>query len=239
MRRFLIQTINGHIVHDFAFHLIKAIEYQNWFRDSEVYTYTLSETPGGSPDDIPIGSLEYVFNHLERHHNVKKEHIRPINIPSALRGKEFSGREVYVAKKEDIPTPSTLFIKSNEVYKGFTDVVENTNHLPTGEYMISEVIEMESEWRAFVQHRELVGLQHYLGDFVLFPDVSKIKDMITAYVDAPNAYTLDIGVSNQTTMVIEVHPFVSCGLYGFHDYKRLPSMMIQGYQHMKVGVSKD
>lgn len=233
MSHFLIQTINGCVVHDFAFHLIKAIEYHNWLRNEEVYTYALSEAPEHSPDMIPIGSLEYVFSYLERYQSVKKSQIRPINIPIPLREVTFAGRELYVAKKEDIPTPSYLFIKSNEAYKGFTDVVENTSTLPAGEYLVSEVVEMDSEWRAFVQNGELVGLQHYLGDFLLFPDVSKLKEMINAYQDAPRSYTLDIGVANKTTMVIEVHPFVSCGLYGFHDYKRLPNMMIQGYLHMK------
>lgn len=233
MKKFLIQTVNGHVAHDFGFHLVKAIEYHNWLYEDKAFDYTLSETSCGTSDDIPIGSLEYVFSHMERHHGVGKEHVRPINIPVALRCEEFSGRKVYVAKKEDIPTPSTVFIKSNNMYKGFTDVVKDTSLVPAGEYLVSEVVEMESEWRAFVQNRELVGLNHYLGDFAIFPDVAKIQDMITAYPDAPSTYTLDIAVSNRKTIVIEVHPFVSCGLYGFRDYRRLPSMLIQGYQHMK------
>lgn len=233
MRHFLIQTIDGRVVHDFAFHLIKAIEFHNWLYEDDVYRYTLSETPVGSSDDIPIGTLEYVFIHLEVHHNVKKGQIRPINIPPVLLAREFSGRDVYLANKEDIPTPAMLFIKSNEMYKGFTDIVDKTVDVPTGEYLVSEVVDFESEWRAFVQHGKLVGLHHYLGDFKLFPDVAVIESMITAYEQPPYAYTLDVGVLNQTTSIIEVHPFVSCGLYGFHDYNRLPSMMIQGYEYMK------
>lgn len=57
--------------------------------------------------------------------------------------------------------------------------------------------------------------------------------MITAYTNSPRAYTLDIGINEFGTTVIEVHPFVSCGLYGFHDLKVLPQMFIAGFNCFK------
>jgi hypothetical protein len=236
--KFLIQTIDGQVKHDFAFHLIQAIGYQNWLRNEQVYDYTLSEAPEGYPDHIPIGSLEYVFSYMERYHNVNRGQIRPINIPLALRGELFTGRTIYVAKKEEIPSPAPLFVKSHTTYKTFTDVIENTDSLPEDEYMVSNVVEFDSEWRIFVQNGVMVGLKQYVGDFLVFPHIEAIQSMISAYSDAPPSYTLDVGVINKSTVVIEVHPFVSCGLYGFQDYKRLPSMMIQGYNHMKREAEK-
>ena len=54
-----------------------------------------------------------------------------------------------------------------------------------GNYQISDIITIESEWRAFVYQDKLVGLQNYSGAFDEFPDVSVIKSMINAYKSRP------------------------------------------------------
>lgn len=233
MQTFSIQTVNKQIVHDFAFHLIQAIEYNNWFQNEAVYKYILSEDVNGHQDCVPIGSLEFVFEYLEKYHRISKESIHPINIPLELQRRDFLKREVYTAKKCDIPSPSYLFVKSSTRYKQFTDAITDTTGLPEDEYFVSEILDIDSEWRGFIQSGELVGLQHYLGDFTSFPNIEVVQEMIRVYKDAPNSYTLDVGISNGRTIIIEVHPLVSCGLYGFHDYKRIPSMMIQGFDHIK------
>ena len=48
--------------------------------------------------------------------------------------------------------------------------------------------------------------------------------------DAPIAYTLDVGINDKGTFVIEVHDFFSCGLYGFADVGILPSMLNRWFQ---------
>lgn len=233
MTHFLIQTLNGRIVHDFAFHLIKAIESQNWIRNETVYEYTLSESILGYPGCVPIGSLEFVFDYLEAYYSVNKDQIKPINIPTSLQKEEFLGRKISYLQKKDIPTGSYLFVKSNTQYKKLTDVIKEMDSIPEDEYLVSDVLEIDSEWRAFIQNGELLGIKHYVGDFEVFPDMEAVKRMIRAYDHAPLSYTLDIGMVQGKCVIIEVHPFVSCGLYGFQDYKRLPIMMIQGFLHMK------
>lgn len=69
-----------------------------------------------------------------------------------------------------------------------------------------------------------MGLQNYSGEFTKFPSVNKINAMIKHYKSAPIAYTLDVGVNDNGTFVIEVHDFFSCGLYGFSNYAILPNM---------------
>ncbi|PLS18962.1 DUF4343 domain-containing protein [Bacillus sp. M6-12] len=233
MTHFLIQTVNGRVVHDFAFHLIKAIESQNWIRNETVYEYTLSENMIGYPGCVPIGSLEFVFDYIEAYHNVNRKYIEPLNVPPLLRKEEFLGRKLFIASKEDIPSPGHWFVKSNSQYKRFTDEISETSSLLEDKYMVSEVLDIDSEWRAFVQMGQLLGIKHYVGDFAIFPDIEAVKRMIKAYEDAPLSYTLDIGMVKGKCVVIEVHPFVSCGLYGFENYQRLPIMMIQGFMHMK------
>lgn len=48
--------------------------------------------------------------------------------------------------------------------------------------------------------------------------------MIKQYITAPIAYTLDVGISDGKTVVIEVHDFFSCGFYGFSDHTIIPFM---------------
>ena len=54
--------------------------------------------------------------------------------------------------------------------------------------------------------------------------MDKIKAMINAYKTQPIAFTLDVAISNNDTVIIEVHDFFSCGLYGFSEHKILPFM---------------
>ena len=97
--------------------------------------------------------------------------------------------------------------------------------------MVSEYIDIDSEWRAFVFNNELVGLHNYSGDFTIFPDVKLIKIMIKDF-NYNGAYTLDIGVNLKGTFIIECHDFFSCGLYGFEDYKLLPKMFISTWNKL-------
>jgi len=48
--------------------------------------------------------------------------------------------------------------------------------------------------------------------------------------EAPVAYTLDVGINNRSTFVIEVHDFFACGLYGFADLNLLPLMFYRWFK---------
>ena len=112
-------------------------------------------------------------------------------------------------------------------------------------YVISKKVAFKSEWRAFVFDGEIEGCQNYSGDAATFPDEMTLRKMVEIYSDGecPGAYTLDVGVVAEkeewyerkdvsgveavddvlfgSTIPIEVHPFVSCGLYGFNSHKLL------------------
>lgn len=232
VRTFLIQTTENMITSEFCFHLIKAIEFNNWFYNEKVYDYVLSER-ALMGKYVPVGSLEFVFEYLELEYGIKQESIVPINIPNILMDQKYLKRDVQIKNKEDIVLKGPKFIKSAAAYKSFTEIVENVNDIPAGTYLVSDLIQIISEWRAFVCNGELVGIQHYAGDFRIFPDVSFVEGMVSLYTNGPRSYTLDIGVNEEGNFLIESHPFVSCGLYGFADYKRLPLMFIQGFNYMK------
>lgn len=235
MTKFLIQTIDGTIQHDFAFHLIKSLDYHNWFYGRDIYEFaTYPETPLDEPNCIPIGSLEFVMEYAQLHFNLSKKDFRPINIPSDLMAPVFLKREMREMSKEKIALTSPAFLKSATEYKKFTDIVSDNaslSNVPDDTYLVSDVIDIESEWRLFVHHGELVGAQNYSGDFKLSPNYELVELMIEKYRNSPLSYTLDVGINKDGTFLIEVHPFVSCGLYGFADYKILPDMMREGYRY--------
>jgi hypothetical protein len=214
---FLIQTINGRVKHDFSFILLESIEYQNWIRNDNSFKVHFSELEDILiPNCVPVGSVKFVLDYLNNHYGLIP---KPINIPIELMDKEWTGRNVINGTEKDIDNKK--FVKSNDYLKSFAEICKTA---PKGNYQISDIINIESEWRAFVYNGELVGLQNYSGEFDIFPDVNKIKAMIDTYKLQPIAFTIDVGISDNNTVIIEVHDFYSCGLYGFSDHRFLPFM---------------
>jgi len=232
--KFLIQKINGEILHDFSFTLLESIKFLKWssnglthviidyldFENDNNDSWVFESTHGRH---IPIGSVEFVsawFKYFYNHTPL------PINVPNELLN--YGYRKIFNGDENSLPkSDSDFFVKSNDKIKSFTEIVNSEHSLIKGNYQISELIEIDSEWRCFVYKGELVGLQNYSGDFKMFPNLEEINYMIKAYTESPIAYTLDVGVHDERTFVIEVHDFFSCGLYGFSDHKRLPFMHIR------------
>ena len=233
--KFLIQKCFKEVKHDFAFTLLEAIEYTNWFRNNKDIKYKFINTEFYSGEFtklefkkyhknyVPIGSVEFVSEFIKHFYGYP---VVPINIPEELLDFKYTKRFVFNGTEKEIV--GEKFVKTNDQIKGFCQVVTDNTDVPEGNYQISDVIDIDSEWRAFVYEGKLVGLQNYAGSFTLFPDVLAISDMIGTYEkreNAPIAYTLDIGVNRfDGTFVIEVHDFFSCGLYGFSDLIILPKM---------------
>lgn len=217
---FLIQTINGKIKHDFSFVLREAIEYQNFFGTNLVYTTAELEDAYKYRDYIPIGSVEFVCKYFSYHYNLQP---KPKNVPLQLF--DYAQRDIFNGTVEHIKENKSQFIKSNDKIKGFSDIVTSKKDIPIGNYQISNVIEIDSEYRVFVFRNKAVGMKNYAGDFFIFPNTDTIQRMIEDYKEeAPIAYTLDIGINKTGTFIIEVHDFFSCGLYGFSNYNILSQM---------------
>lgn len=225
--KFLIQTIENQVKHDFSFTLLESIRYQNWYNGDNYMSYLYTNDTGfvalKHDNLVPVGSNEFVISFIKANYNLNP---KPKNIPFPLLDKRFTKRHIFDGCEKDIQ--GTKFVKSNEKIKSFTEI---TDTAPKGLYQISEIIEIESEWRAFVFKNKLVGLQNYSGNFAMFPDVNAIEGMIDEYKEfSPVAYTLDVGINlKDGTFVIEVHDFFSCGLYGFSDHKIYPFMLSQWF----------
>ena len=214
--------------YDFSNQLIQSIDFVNWFRGQKELNYIISKNVTFK-NMIPIGSLEFVSKYLKIHYG--KDLGKPIHIPDDLMKETFLLRKCGYANRDLIPFNEKLFVKNVDQYKGYTELKNSIEDIPKGNYFYSEIVNISSEYRCFVFKRELKGIHFYSGDFRVFPDVEQIESMIKAYDKCPVAYTLDVGVNERGTFVIEVHPLVSCGLYGFRD-NALPYMLMAGYQHI-------
>lgn len=222
---FLLQTIDGQLEHDFTFHLRKACKHQNWFHRKEVFDWICTDAKKEYPSGyVPVGTVEFVTDYLKQHIGSAPD---PKNIPDQLNQNKFTKRMVNIKTADEID--QEYFVKSIDTIKGYSDFTDSP---PAGQYQVSEIIEIDSEYRGFVHKNELVGLCNYAGEFDIFPDVDHMRKMIESYKsEAPPAYTLDVGVGPRGTFIIEVHDFFACGLYGFTDPSHLPYMFGDWYRY--------
>lgn len=131
------------------------------------------------------------------------------------------------------------FLKKADRLKEFTSLGVPSLYLdtlPEGTYVVSDAIDIISEYRVMVSNTVIVGVQPYAGDPLVFPNVETLQNMVKEYSkceDRPLAYSLDVAITeNGDTVILEVHPFASLGTYGFYG-DRLPRMYAWGYDYYK------
>lgn len=222
--KFLIQTVNTRVVHDSAFVLLRSIDHMNrGAHPADRVSFTLAEHVEYEKHlrhHIPAGSIPFVTDFI---HTYFGRTVKPRNVPACLF--DFAERTIENGTERHIQ--GRKFVKSNDTIKSFRAICETA---PPGNYQISDVIEIESEWRGFVFDRQLVGLQNNGGDFTLFPDVERVMAMIAHFDDQPIAYALDVGVTRHIgTFIVEVNDFFACALFGFADHRYYIRMLSQWF----------
>lgn len=172
---------------------------------------------------ICIGDLVFVGKYLELVHGIKK--INPIEIPICLRSPEFLGREYSIVEKKDIPKSGRYFIKDVTELKKFTycgeaELLWEMEGLIKDDrlYQVSECIDIVAEYRVIVHWDEIIRCDYYDGiSPLIFPDIKVINKAVAIYSmepSRPKSYTMDIAVtSDRKTCLLEIHDFISCGLY--------------------------
>ena len=185
MMKFLIQRIDGNIVHDFNLELLMAIKYGNW-REPESMSYIMceySELEKMSlqyPDIyeyVPSGSIEFVEAFLKLYINEDAE-LLPINVPnlginitSHVKTITFTGNvdKDYKALSNAFDFGlSILYLKSTSKLKavenGLYDLNRGREVLKNlrGTYQVREQIRnLVNEFRIFVFKDEVESIVKY------------------------------------------------------------------------------
>lgn len=198
-------------------------DYASWYLDRFVIGDSVPEM-AERESLIPVGNLLFVKEFL-------KSRMVPLEVPEQLR--KYLEREYFICKGRDIPKEclnEKYFFKDADTLKKWNNSLNpyDLDIRPETNYVVSERVVFDSEFRVFVHEGEVLAAQHYLGDPLVFPDAKKIRDIVHHF-DGPKAYTLDIGMHDRKTDLIEVHPFASCGLYGFCDKEIIP-MLKDGFE---------
>lgn len=209
------------------------------------YTYMsldeMKSTAGflGSDKAVPVGTIEFVQAYLKQIHGIKK--MNPIEIPEVLRKPEYLHREYRIIKASELPKDGNWFIKDGSRLKGFSYAgnIQNAgitydNDTGMDDYfkihvkedqtiVLSSLINIRSEYRAIVINNEIKAVQYYDGDCLAMlsqEQAERLKQMVHMYSwseECPRAYTMDIAITKENVLaVIECHPFVSVGLYGYY-----------------------
>lgn len=246
---FLIQTIDGAVVHDFCFEILLGRAYFQWAGERLETTLHEGLDFDGLEDPealVPVGSVDFVSAFLRRFYPDAAGALRPLNVPEVLF--PYAGRKIVnVFSPMDLqPAARPLFHDGEQIYKKSLETIKDPRNGATAfgstlfdgdgrpenlaGFQVSELIDIVSEWRAFVLQGGIRYVANYSGNPLVFPSANVIRNMVGSYEHAPVAYTLDVAVTKDgDTVVVECHRFFSCGLYGYNDHFRIPKMLSQAW----------
>lgn len=240
---FVIQKVNPELDSDSAT-LVESINYIN-FLYGDTYSYetvpTISQfnlNTRNIVDVIPVGTIEFVESFIDLF-KLNKTNLKPIflDMPDTklVHSKMELLQEFQIHKK--------LFIKPFNEFKslfseqhGYLFTENDIDLFGEETYFVSKPFDILSEYRSFVFNNQLSGVYNYSGDNLLFPTPEEINYLQSEISKNPlkelKAYTLDFALTTEGLKIIEKHPFFSCGLYGFSDYKVLTSMYISAFKYL-------
>lgn len=179
-----------------------------------------------------VGWIQYTMLYFNAIQNSKEKYNKdplyeipkPLNVPDSI--KKYAMRNFNVVTMGDFKKDTTLpiFVKPYDKLKLFTGGVITKSDSRRFFYhdvsddtlvMTSDVLDIITEYRCFVNNGKLVGIKHYNGDFDKFIDVDVVRNAINDYIEQPIAYTIDFGLtSDNKTVLIECNDAWSICNYG-------------------------
>lgn len=237
---FILQTENGLIKDTEVFELrsvLKRLKHQYCKMDISDLDADYWSSSVSIKDVIPVGNLDFVGKYLKSIHRIGN--LNPIEVPSVLRKDIFLGRGYKVVKGMDVPKTGRYFIKNASVLKDFSfsgDISCVVDRIrPEYNYVLSSLINILAEYRVIVVQDKIEAVQYYDGNPLVFPDARTIQKSVLMYMmdnHRPKAYSMDFAVTKNETVILEVHPTVSLGTYGYVS-DMLPYMYKLGLDYYK------
>jgi hypothetical protein len=93
------------------------------------------------------------------------------------------------------------------------------------ECWVSDVLDIQSEWRVYILDKQIVGIGFYDGNPTALPFQYEIKinNLIEKWVNQPVAFCIDIAKAKRVSSncwdnyIIEINDFIHLGNYGLED----------------------
>lgn len=126
-------------------------------------------------------------------------------------------------RKGQFKTP--FFIKplvDDKLFTGYLvkdlhmDLISTSTIPSETKILLSEPIEIISEYRVFVSNKSIVGCKNYTGDFSKVLDFNLVNRAIESYSDQPASYSIDFAINKDgTNCLIEINDAFGIAPYGF------------------------
>lgn len=187
-----------------------------------VFFTNIRDIRDNKPEDVivsGIGEVRYILDKLDKTYPT-------LEYPESIAKPKYLGRRIWKDTLGSIMSNEEkmgVFIKpvaggklfTGTVIKEFKDFRVCAGLREDTEVWCSEIVNFVSEYRCFVRYGEIVGVKHYSGDAFLSPSKDVLLSIIQDYKDAPNAYSVDLGVTDKgDTLLVEINEGYSIGSYG-------------------------
>lgn len=163
-----------------------------------------------SKDFVPVGSVEFVRKYCD---------INLISLPANISYPEelrpYLGRNIrkgffQEALDTEFVKPVDTKIFTGNIKQQLCESVKNDELV-----WISDPIQLSLEFRYYLIDTKIVGYSRYDDgdDSDIEPDNSLVEQMVADYISQPVAYTIDVGISEGKTVLIEVNDAWAIGYY--------------------------
>lgn len=192
-----------------------------------IYYENVKDIKDNKPEDIivgGIGDVRYILNQLGKTYPT-------LEYPESIAKDKYLGRNIWVDTLGAVMNDESkwnIFIKPLEGGKLFTGTVIRELKDFRACYGVSQdtklwcsdILNFVSEYRCFIRYGEIIGAKHYKGDSFVSPDKKVLQSIIDDYKDSPNAYTIDLGITDKgETYLVEINEGYSVGAYGLDPIK--------------------
>jgi hypothetical protein len=202
--------------------------YASWYgltrMGYEVHPFTMDNIPKDITKETPVhGGIKTIRMVLDSLGVEQPPIHNPQDYLPQYCNRNFEETTIGKINKEEREYP--YFIKPMEDHKLFTGFVVK-NHMDKGrlyglptetKILVSEYINMVSEYRCFVNRGKLVGSKNYTGDFTKNIDYNIVNKAIEDYKDQPISCSLDFALTDKgETILIEINDGFALGSYGLN-----------------------
>jgi hypothetical protein len=199
-----------------------------WFQFGDIASGVLDEWLFSRPDEMVVrASAESTRSLLAR---AKRPDPPVLDLPSSLT--PWIGRFTWettlgeVRNQVDSEVPFNPFhikplgqqklFKGTVVY-GLRDLIASAGISDDTPVLAQQKIEFVSEWRSYILRDKILGVAHYKGNPLTFPNVEVMQESIDVFVDRPIAFAMDWGITaSGHTLLVEVNDAYAFENYGLH-----------------------